>query len=522
MKENGTPPKGTFGKPRLPLAKRYLLPSRRVRPLLFGLVPALALLAFAIFNTRFQQAGFLSNGPLSSSHAGLESECSSCHTRFSGLSLDKCDVCHEKVGDPVGVFSFAAHSLYRSGDFGRVEGAAEGPDCNLCHVEHEGREARMTNVTDARCLSCHEIGSFNQKHPQFAFSATGEEDDARLNFTHIFHVRKVMKRGALLDVEKACLSCHNPREGGKSFQPIAFEDHCADCHLPVTGKSKNLRIKRGDAPEELGVETPRALIAGVGGPLADFNPREFSFSRGDRYIVKSPVDHRDPWILQNLRLLRAMLYRDTGLADLLKTSAHVPANEAPRLYEEAIETLEQYARELRGYKDSAIREDLKRVDEALTLVKSRLRDPYAALDETKFLLNLQARNEDLTPAMAEEIGILIQDLTEPCVTCHILEEATLLRAQEDQRALRRAEFNHRAHVLQRRCLDCHYRIPVQDYLGNSEPVAEDVDHSSIQNLPPIETCRECHRPELTSNRCVTCHQYHPEKDRHADLLLYQD
>ena len=78
-----------------------------------------------------------------------------------------------------------------------------------------------------------------------------------------------------------------------------------------------------------------------------------------------------------------------------------------------------------------------------------------------------------------------------------------------------------------RCLECHTAIPIQELVaqGASEdgqpplPVDPEVDNASIQNLPRIERCRTCHEPGRVSNRCTTCHLFHPDKDR-SNLLLY--
>ena len=87
---------------------------------------------------------------------------------------------------------------------------------------------------------------------------------------------------------------------------------------------------------------------------------------------------------------------------------------------------------------------------------------------------------------------------------------------------RRAEFDHRAHILQRRCLDCHAEIPIAENAEAVGPVDASLDRAEIQNVPGIDTCRECHRPEVAPTQCVTCHFFHPNKSRRSELLLYLD
>ena len=62
-------------------------------------------------------------------------------------------------------------------------------------------------------------------------------------------------------------------------------------------------------------------------------------------------------------------------------------------------------------------------------------------------------------------------------------------------------------MLQQECRDCHSGI-----LNDNADQAED------QNIPGIEKCRSCHNSQGVSSRCVTCHAFHPDKDRRLNLL----
>jgi uncharacterized membrane protein len=88
--------------------------------------------------------------------------------------------------------------------------------------------------------------------------------------------------------------------------------------------------------------------------------------------------------------------------------------------------------------------------------------------------------------------------------------------------LHRAEFNHRAHILDRRCLECHVEIPIADALDANTKIDILKDKSSIQNVPKKENCVECHTSTAASNRCVTCHFMHPNKENRGSLQLFVD
>jgi hypothetical protein len=521
-KPKWTGQKGSYGETELPVAKAY--PARRSGNgmLVLGAVLIALVLAWVAFDQIVGRGALWSNGPLSSNHAVLEDDCSNCHDPEAREASDeRCAVCHEKYGDELGVYNFAAHYIYRSDDFRRlVPGEHEVP-CFTCHVEHEGREVEITRVADHRCDSCH-FDSFVDEHPQFDFVEEKILDSSALSFAHIHHVGEVMKRQQLEDVEKSCLACHNASPDGRGFEPIDFDRHCDACHLAATVSTPGLPVKTPDS-EEPGVATLEQIIEsrGPGARWAYFtDPNEYR--RRGSFLVKGPVHHRDPWLLENLRALRQALYPEAGLADLLRSSADAEPHQVRSLYVEAVATLEEQALGLRGRPEPEIQAELGKITELLTNLKREVDKPFAPLDESRFLLALEERNPELSPEEVSALETLVEELTTPCRQCHQVENATIARVRAGQTALRRAEFDHRAHILQARCLDCHTEIPVLENLGAETKPDESLDNASIQNIPAIEKCRECHAPQLASDRCVTCHLMHPNKSRRSDLLLYLD
>ena len=519
--------KGTFGDARLPVARKYLYPVSRNPLLLAGLVLIVAAAAYVAFDFFVRDAHFLSNGPLSSSHAVLEDDCGACHDGSASLTgetvtSEKCSVCHEKYGDQLGVYTWGAHYVYRSNDFQRVADTEHETTCAACHLEHRGREASITQVSDSRCQRCHEFASFNDGHPQFDFAAEEIPDDMALTFPHIQHVRELRKELGVDEVERTCLYCHNAESDGKGFEPISFDRHCDSCHLTTALRTPPLPVAAEASPGVLTLDDIRARRAPGTHWALFMGPGEFRERGGE--VSKSPVYHEDPWILENLRILRRRLFSDPGLADLLQASADTPPEDLPELYEEAIATLEAYALGLRSRGEGEIRQELERIDAVLDDLRRRLRDPLTPLDETRFLLALESRRTDTSEDEVIAVEDLVFDLTAVCQQCHVVEDATVARVRKSQSVLRRAEFDHRAHILQVRCLECHDQIPIEDYpdLSNEPEIDPNVDHAGIQNVPAIETCQQCHTPDLSSNRCLTCHYFHPNKSRRSDLSLYLD
>jgi predicted CXXCH cytochrome family protein len=522
MAKNRRGSKGTYGDVRLPVARAYVRPASRNRFLALGGAGLAVLAVLAGWSVLRRDAGLISNGPLTSAHAAYESDCAACHGgggSSRGVVDATCRDCHERRGDPE-VYTLAAHWSASPADQRRDPLPAE-IACAACHLEHRGRRAEIARVADSLCLGCHDFGSFSTRHPEFDFAADGIPDSDTLTFPHSHHVNEVMRRRSLADPESACLACHEPSSAGGGFRPIDFDRHCSSCHLTATVRTPPLPVTpvasaaSADNPA-LGVETLEAVRRRRGPAdrwADDLSTAEF-LRFGNR-VIKTPLRHRDPWVLHNLRLLRRRLYPDAGMADLLVASGDAAPGEARELYREAIATLERQAEALRSRPERELQVELVRVEALLGELRRRVETPDARFDGEAFRL-AGASDGGATapdPAEVEAIGALAADLTEACRRCHLVRDATIVRVEPDQRTLRRAEFDHRPHVLQRRCLDCHDAIPVPDFLGQEKGAPATVDHASIQNLPRIATCRECHTPRRASESCVTCHVFHPDARR---------
>lgn len=527
--------KGTFGKSRLGMAKKYIYPFSRRRMMVVGIAGSIAVLLLFLFNAVVQNGSLFSQGPVSVNHAGFETQCEKCHSGFSEIGDVNCSLCHEKANDKRGVYTYSSHYLYTSAIHGRVTAshsqyAGKEITCAACHPEHKGRTAIITQVSDDKCTRCHDYGSFNTNHPEFEFARHQKPDDSTLTFQHIVHTKEVLKKIGSLYVEQACLYCHHAQPGGKNFQPISFELHCAECHQPVGLKTASLAVREPNVPTIPGVETLE-MIQQRGAPGSSWafstNPNEFKI-RPTGEVVKSPVYHKDPWILENLSLIRSLLYDDLGLSELVKSMGKTPWNGAAVLYyREALRTLQQSVTPLRGRPEPEVQTDLAHIDSLLRVAQSRLGVDPTLLSDSSFSSDKIPENPNLTHAQKKEFEDFALKVAQPCRLCHMVEHSAVLRVNADQRILSRAEFNHRAHILQRRCLDCHTDISIQDIpindLLSSGPISKGSatkDRSAVQNIPRIETCFQCHNKGEASNNCVACHFMHPDKEKLSNLKLF--
>lgn len=524
--------KGIWSEERLPVADRYVHPASRRRMILLGVGGCLllALLLAALIAWRGPRA--VSPGPLASAHANFEGTCVDCHggagSGAQAVASESCQVCHERVGDGSegGFYSFAAHYAYRGGlDAEGIEAAhaeADETGCADCHPDHRGRDAALTRVADDSCASCH-FGSFAE-HPEFEILREQQADEPNLFFTHRLHVRELLRRNEWTDPQRACLACHEPEASGRGFAPLDFERHCGACHLTRGIGTPTLPIADDGDPRSPGVLTLEAVrSSGEPGTRWAFFSNPDEFRGGGGQVMKRPLHHPDPWVLANLRRIRRALYPDAGVSELLSTRVTEgtdPGGDV--LLAEAVATLEAQAQDLRGTADRDVQEDLRKIDELLDLLRARIDAGHVRVPAELFAAPTETR-PDLAPERVAELKRLALDLTTPCRQCHVVTDAAILRVNKDQKTLHRAEFDHRAHLVQRPfCADCHQTIPgLMDVLGEEALPEEPLDVAATHNLPTLESCRTCHTPREASDACVTCHAFHPNSRRFAALLAYR-
>jgi len=507
--------KRSFGDIGLPVSQKYLYPTKRRRIILAGVVAAAVLVLLVVLDVNVGSAGFICSGPLSYGHAHLQRDCSRCHDPFGSVSAENCSSCHERFDAEHGVYTLAAHYVYRSNDSSRADAAHADLACADCHVEHLGRKAALTQVSDERCLACHAFGQFPRDHPEF--DAVLAHDDASLSFPHIVHVEAV--RDEILEddasLEAACLHCHRPDRQGKGFEPLEFDLHCNSCHHLEPGTmTPYVQVRTAS---RIGVETLDSLKSSAEAArwLGMSSGSDMFQAKGET-LRKRRLVHEDPWILDNLgRFRNRWTILDTLNRLLSAAKKAAPFEEQRPLYARAIRELEELAR-----RSLQPREREWAQGRAQHLQRSFEQQGSLSEPDLRQALAL-GRWPLMTSANFEAMGQVARKLTAPCQDCHKLDGMRIAAVEQDQRTLRRAEFNHRAHVLLLRCLDCHSAIPIREYFEGEEEVDKSRDKATTQNIPGIAICKDCHTASGSST-CATCHYFHPNKDRASGLLASRD
>jgi hypothetical protein len=228
--------------------------------------------------------------------------------------------------------------------------------------------------------------------------------------------------------------------------------------------------------------------------------------------------------LENLKTIREILYPNLGVDGLLQTSDNPQDDNQKLKHDKMIETLEEYALQLRGRPEPEIQQDLKTIDSLLKIARKRSKSELRLLKAEGTNSGEPILNPDLSQTEIDELLALADKLTSAekklCQECHILSDAALVSYNGNQLTMIRAEFDHRAHILEKQCLDCHNAIPITKEMSTDEAAIKAIDISATQNLPGIENCRECNSSKKAANRCVTCHYFHPYKEQRGSLRLF--
>jgi len=513
-----------------------------------GIVFSVGFLGYVGYDSGMQTSNFISAGAMSSNHATIAKDCASCHVATEAVSDALCSNCHEKNAAR-DIYDFKAHYLYRSNNFLRLspDSLAQNTDheleCFECHNEHEGRDEAITQVEDSKCLTCHDYGSFNQRHPEFEFARKSLPDDSTLAMSHIRHIVFVLQNsnginnvGELFKAlkmhtldfnyfyEGACFYCHNPNSDGKTFKNISFDEHCSECHVK-SGAIVSGLPKSNPALASIGVETIQQMQQRGGPGLVwtyALNPRIILDESGE--VTKNSITHQDPWILENLKQIRKKLYPVSGLFDLLNSFGDITESDVDSVYLDAINTLKQYADELQSHGE--LRNEIHQLNILLKDAAGRLAVPSSARTASNFQLPVSRENQRLSTEQKAAFRQLVNDLTSPdgpeCQKCHIVENAAFRRIANTQRVMRRAEFSHGAHILEKHCVDCHTEIQfseeslqqsVEKYSEFKLTKSFKIDKAMTQNLPKINSCQECHKPKQVAANCIKCHTFHPDKRR---------
>lgn len=210
-------------------------PLRRWLFLLSAGVAGLAIIWIA-WNAIRGDRRVYSPGALSSAHAVLTKQCSTCHVSTLGfytakVSDRKCLTCHD------GPMHQAAQEFT--------------PSCASCHTDHRGA-VRLAATSDTNCTQCHanlstrggstnfvrNVGSFENDHPEFAVLRSGQRDPGTIRLNHYLHLQPNLFGPNGGRVQMVCSDCH--RSAADASGPRPYGDASSQAGNLQAGTSKDL------------------------------------------------------------------------------------------------------------------------------------------------------------------------------------------------------------------------------------------------------------------------------------------
>lgn len=184
-------------------------------------------------------------GPVVAGHAEYESDCGSCHVRFSRESQRTlCLDCHEDI---------AADITNGTGFHGLAPDVGD-RECAACHTDHEGRDADITGLVAATFN--HEFTSFplRDSHREAACGDCHQADQS-------FHTAETECVACHLDDDRhlgnlgdVCSDCHRETDWAD-----AFYDHELSSGFALTGAHGDLSCVSCHV-SEVYVETPTTCV----------------------------------------------------------------------------------------------------------------------------------------------------------------------------------------------------------------------------------------------------------------------
>lgn len=140
------------------------------------------------------------------SHAMFEENCSHCHAPVHCITDTKCQDCHLEIARQR-IEAVGLHSLFPGTE-----------KCQSCHIEHQGRDAVISEVK-LNNINHQELSGFTLAHHETRFDGT------RMN------CEDCHTEGRFASDEVNCVTCHEDANGELIAQHSAEHgENCLDCH----------------------------------------------------------------------------------------------------------------------------------------------------------------------------------------------------------------------------------------------------------------------------------------------------
>jgi hypothetical protein len=237
--DEGPRPDGTCSHPHPPCKPMLSLRGYRGRLTFLAAALVVAMIsALAFYGSGASAISSVNPGGLSGGHKNFTAKqgCATCHkphgsgavewlqASWSPGSLSQsCESCH----------AFSGPATTPHNEQFKTTGAKRTTECTMCHTEHKGMDAKITQLSDTQCSACHEkrFTSFSEGHPSFSKDYPSRRRTA-IAFDHTSHLSKHFQDKRFTDrtPKELCIGCHNVTKAARNVPVRPFQESCAKCH----------------------------------------------------------------------------------------------------------------------------------------------------------------------------------------------------------------------------------------------------------------------------------------------------
>lgn len=509
----GPKPDGTCSQCRPPCSPRLSLRSLRGRLVCSAMAAVIACILFWFhFGGTGHRIAAVNPGPLSAMHQHLPSvvfpakanggaspNCSVCHTAHAAGAAGwikaafkpsqmsaQCLACH-RFGNPA---DNRVQNSQHNEIFPHLSHATV-TQCQMCHTEHHGPDAKITLFTDTQCNTCHSrtIKSFDKDHPQFSEFFPHREFSG-ISFNHAKHAGSYFEAGKFV-----CSECHAARRDERVTGEVSFEQSCSRCHAKDI-PANDLVILH--LPEKLSQDP---------GDITALEKMLFNDAAGMKNFYKE--------LSKSGAVLQNRLQSRSGKADLKPLFRSIKWEAVAAAA--ALLVSKGTALDRNGAFDIGLRN----AGDGWSWSTENSDAPELHYRATAHADPVMRAWLEFGLSLSPELGNAMFDHKQGpgnCAKCHVAGTRDAMKIEwkmgRSNNEGRHTTFSHGKHLDLLDCKGCHALNPTADLstqftAGANIMQAGARPVSSFKSIS-LQTCSQCHAEKKVSQSCLLCHRYHSE------------
>ncbi|MGQ0629022.1 MAG: cytochrome c3 family protein [Phycisphaerales bacterium] len=306
----------------------------------------------------------------------------------------------------------------------------------------------------------------------------------------------------------ACTYCHESDDAGRYMKSVRFDIHCADCHTHELGVVNAAEVKdEGKTTSEL-----KLSKAGMTSALKELAIPPQAIPHGDPKEIAALVEKQiGQWALSSPPVIDAEKFKALKEAKPAEEEEKPKSGRGRRSAEPAAEAPKEEAPKTEDPPATS-----RRRGSTTEAAPAGPKPPPKIVDIFENAAGVLAWRDTVRDKAMAEIG-------KGCARCHTTLDVNDIKPGFEispqkipEVWLPRSVFSHSSHIMVA-CTECHELAHVPAPKGDDEKAAafyEWANETARVMLPGIDSCRQCHTPEIETGStgapsdCVLCHTYH--------------